>query len=181
MKVETLSIPGLLLVSDGTFVDHRGIFQESYVSEHFVKAGLPFHYAQENVSTSRFNAIRGLHVQRNRPQGKLIKCVYGKIMDVVLDLVTGRFETIELDSLDNQSLWIPPGYAHGFQTLSETSVVTYKCTTLYDRETDGGVNPFDPELAIPWKFMDSPLGPLVSDKDRKLPTLKDYKSEHWKF
>lgn len=166
-------IDGCLALEFGEFEDNRGFFSEAYREEDFQKAGLPTHWAQDNISVSKIGVIRGLHLQKKNPQGKLIRCLEGKITDVCLDVRPyspsfGKWVAVELSR--NKGLYLPPGTAHGFLSHTDNSVVYYKCTTLYDKESDGGINPFDAVLGIPWWSDRS----IVSGKDLGLPSFNEY-------
>lgn len=156
--------------------DDRGYFQEQWSREAFAKEGipLPWNWAQDNTSFSFAGVQRGFHLQRNNPQGKLVTCLYGKIMDVCLDLRVEsptylKMTRIMLNGDHAQSFWLPPGTAHAFLAF-ENSLVHYRCTTPYDAATDGGINSMSPELAMVW-----PPGAFIrSERDRDLPLLVDY-------
>jgi dTDP-4-dehydrorhamnose 3,5-epimerase len=129
---------------------------------------------QDNHSRSRRGTLRGLHFQRRYPQGKLVECVRGAVFDVVVDLrnsspTFGRSYAITLSDEDHRQLWIPPGLAHGFCVLSDEADFLYKCTDYYRPDDEGGVAWDDPDLAVAWPVDD----PLLSEKDRRLPRLRD--------
>jgi dTDP-4-dehydrorhamnose 3,5-epimerase len=174
IQVEKTHLEGCVLVKMENYYDHRGYFQEMYHSETFANLGLPSTFMQDNLSFTVKNAVRGLHLQRSLPQGKMVRCLKGKIIDVVVDLnfhskSFKQFGMFELRESTNAFLYVPPGFAHGFYAV-EDSLVLYKCTTHYDRESDGGVLWNDAELGIPWPQK----CPILSEKDSKLPTLKEY-------
>ncbi len=175
MMVEKTHLNGVLLVKLDRYFDERGYFQETYNKEVFGQLGLPTDYVQDNMSHSKRDVIRGLHLQRNNPQGKLVRCMQGKIFDVVVDLRLNsptfkKWGMFELRDKNNVAIYVPPGYAHGFVTISEESLVSYKCTTLYDRASDGGIRWDDEELGITWPIK----SPIISAKDRGLPTMREY-------
>jgi len=159
------------------FEDHRGVFFEAFNEQAFRETGLPTHWPQDNISLSKASVLRGLHIQRNNPQGKLVRCISGRILDVCVDLRpdSPSFGLWHAELLEgSKALFCPPGTAHGFYSITE-SVVYYKCTTLYDKESDGGINPLDPKLAIPWEMYTPGFDKtILSDKDLKLPTLREY-------
>lgn len=167
-------IPGCFVVEGTGFTDDRGTFEEVYNREDFSLLGLPSDWAQDNLSFSQAKVIRGIHLQQDRPQGKLMRCVFGTILDVCVDLrlespTFGRYVTQILTAHDHRAFYLPPGTGHGFCVLSSDGAwVHYKCTSLYDKETDGGVNYADPSLAIRWPVSD----PIISFKDTQLPTLQ---------
>lgn len=174
-RLESTKIFGCKILHFDPFVDDRGGFQEAFNAETFDEIRLPYLWVQDNISTSRPNVIRGLHIQTDSPQGKLIRCLKGDIFDVCLDTrptsaTYGQHIGIWLN--ENRGLYLPPGTAHGFFSKTE-SVVYYKCTTLYDKASDGGINPFDPELGIDWPGKDW----ILSKKDMDLPSLKVWRKE----
>lgn len=158
------------------FEDERGWFQELWNKKTLAEAGvpLPWAWAQENTSFSYAGVLRGFHVQQNAPQGKLVTCLAGSILDVCLDLRRDspsylRMTRVLLDGAEPRSFWLPPGTAHAFIALSD-ALIHYKCTTPYDAASDGGVNASSPEVAMVW-----PPGEWTrSEKDRGLPKLVDY-------
>lgn len=155
--------------------DDRGYFQELWKGDRAPT------FLQDNVSFSQFGVLRGLHIQRNYPQGKLIHCLKGTIFDVWVDLRKEspsfkKWGAFQLQAERGESIYIPPGLAHGFFTMSQFAMVFYKCTTLYDKESDGGVYWNDPELNIEWPFT-AGLTPILSDKDRQLPPISKYLEE----
>ncbi|MEM1056558.1 MAG: dTDP-4-dehydrorhamnose 3,5-epimerase [Bacteroidota bacterium] len=183
MTVRETTIPGVLVVEPVVHGDARGFFVETFQAERYAEAGIPglgapVAWAQLNQSRSRKNTLRGLHTQIQRPQGKLVRVARGAIYDVVLDLrpgspTFGQWEAHELDDEAHRQLWVPPGLAHGFCVTSEVADVAYACTTLYDGSDEGGVIWNDPDLSISWPVD----APLVSEKDRRLPRLRDLAPE----
>ena len=178
MTVRETTIPGVLLIEPAVHGDARGFFVETFQTERYAEAGLPATWAQLNHSRSRKHTVRGLHTQVRRPQGKLVRVARGAIHDVVLDLrpgspTFGEWEAHDLDDESHRQLWVPPGLAHGFCVTSPTADVVYACTSLYDPTDEGGVAWNDPDLGIAWPTTD----PLVSDKDRALPRLRDLRPD----
>jgi dTDP-4-dehydrorhamnose 3,5-epimerase len=162
--------------------DDRGVFFESFNQSLFKELGLPQRFVQSNVSYTRPNTIRGLHIQQQNPQGKLITCLNGIIQDACVDVrptskTYGRVVTVVLDSEEPASFYVPAGWAHGFFCIEE-SLVQYQCTTLYDQDSDGGINPWGAE--VPW--MDVHIRDkskiTISKKDLALPSLVDYRKLH---
>jgi dTDP-4-dehydrorhamnose 3,5-epimerase len=167
-----LSLDGVVLVEPPVFRDGRGHFLETYHAEKYRQHGIPDRFVQDNHSRSAANVLRGLHAQRRRPQGKLVRCVEGEIWDVAVDLrkdspTFGRWVGEALSGENFRQLWVPPGFAHGFCVLRAPALVEYKCTDFYDRDDEIGVVWNDPRLAIDWPLE----SPLVSEKDRALPVL----------
>ena len=172
-NVET-GIEGLLIIEPKLFRDARGFFLESFQCERYSSLGLNLPFVQDNFSRSKYGVLRGLHFQKTRPQGKLVTCLNGQILDVVVDLrkdsVTyGQSFSCILESEKKTQLWIPPGFAHGFIVLSETADFFYKCTDYYSPEDETGILWNDPDLNIDW-LIDHPI---ISDKDLSLPSLRE--------
>lgn len=162
---------GCLVIPTRVYEDERGWFTEC----HRKAWDLP-EFVQDNCSSSRPGVVRGLHFQTRNPQGKLVRCLAGQILDVALDLrmgspTYGQWEMFQLHP-EGDSVYIPPGFAHGFIAI-DRSILFYKCTTEYDGASDGGINPLDLSLRLPWAAR-SPL--ILSDKDRALPMLREFKS-----
>jgi len=170
---EPMPIPEVIRVRSETFRDERGTFAESFRMGDFARAGIEGPFVQDNLARSRRGVLRGLHFQlAPSAQGKLVTPVEGAIFDVAVDLRRespsfGQWVGVELDAASGESLWIPAGFAHGYQTLSEGATVLYKVTALYDPHQERGIRWNDPELAIPWPMAD----PILSPKDRLLPEL----------
>lgn len=174
MIVKQTDFRGLLIIEPQIFGDDRGFFLETFQDERYREAGIDRIFVQDNLSRSGQGVIRGLHFQKARPQGKLVTCLRGKVFDVVVDLRVGsdtRGETfsIILDSDKRNQLWIPPGFAHGFSVLSESADFFYKCTEYYQPADEHGILWSDPDLSIDWLVSN----PIVSEKDQKLPCLKE--------
>lgn len=170
-----LEIDGLILVEPRSFHDERGFFLESFKESEFAAAGITKRFVQDNHSLSVKNVIRGLHYQKEpRAQGKLVRVIKGRVWDVAVDIRPGstsygKWLGVELSEENHLMLYIPPGFAHGFASLSNEVHLLYKCTQEYDPALDAGIRWDDPDLAIQW-----PVGnPLLSPKDRILPLLKD--------
>lgn len=167
-------LEGCFIIDDWVFKDERGCFFESYNQDKLNKLlGYELNFVQDNISFSVANTLRGLHFQRNNPQGKLIRVLQGRIMDVAVDLrrdskTYGQWIAVELHDKKAQAFYIPPGFAHGFYAF-QNSLVTYKCTTLYDKDSDGGINAFDETLGIQWPSKDV----IISNKDVMLPKFKE--------
>lgn len=169
MKVTHCAIPELLLIEPRIYCDNRGAFLETYNERAFAAAGLRQHFVQDNFSVSKRNVIRGLHYQVRQPQGKLVRVVRGSVLDVAVDLrrwspTFGRHIAFPLAEKDFQALWIPPGFAHGFATLSEEAVFFYKTTDFHAPEGERTILWNDSALGIDWGV--TPEAAIVSDKDR---------------
>jgi len=152
--------------------DSRGYFLELHHDVRY-RTAIPERFVQDNASRSVHGVIRGLHYQTGTPQGKLVTVLDGEILDVAVDIrrgspTFGRHADIVLSGETCRQLYIPPGFAHGFYVTGPHALVLYKCTELYDPSSERGIRWDDPTLAIGW-----PSGaPIVSDRDRKLPTLE---------
>lgn len=178
MDIIGTDIPGVFAIRPKVFKDPRGSFAETYSKMRFdAAAGGPVEFVQDNHSVSHpAHVLRGLHFQRHpSAQGKLVRCVRGRIWDVAADVrrgspTFGRHVAMELSAENGLQLWVPAGFAHGFLTLEPDTEVVYKVTAYYDPVADGGILWNDPGLAIPWPL---PAGaaPVLSDKDARLPLL----------
>ena len=174
MNVRQTSLPGVLLLEPKIFRDERGFFTETFNTRSLAGSGVPSEFVQDNHSRSARGVVRGLHYQLRSPQGKLVHVARGRIFDVAVDIRLGSphfgaWFGIELDDENLASLWIPPGFAHGFCVLSDVADVIYKCTTLYDPADDRGILWNDPAVAIEWPVE----SPIVSLKDSRLRKLSD--------
>ena len=174
-KFSHLEIPDVILVEPLSFKDGRGVFKEIYKYSDFTKAGIKEHFLQDNYSKSVKNVLRGLHYQKHpKAQGKLVRCLKGRIFDVAVDMrkgspTYGRWIGVELSGDNKRMLYIPPAFAHGFLVLSNFAEVIYKCTEEYSPEDDRGIIWDDPDIGINWPIKK----PILSAKDRKHPMLKD--------
>jgi len=174
MKVIETKLPGVLIIEPKVFGDSRGFFKETFQAERYREAGIEYNFVQDNHSRSQKGVLRGLHFQITRPQGKLVSCSQGAVFDVAVDVdpasaTFGQYVGIELTEDNHRQFWVPPGYAHGFCVLTDTADFQYKCTDYYDPSDEGGLIWNDLDIAIEWPIDQ----PLLSDKDAKLPTLKD--------
>jgi dTDP-4-dehydrorhamnose 3,5-epimerase len=170
-----VELPGLVLVHPQVLGDDRGFFLELYKHTDFARAGIKEHFVQDNYSKSAKGVLRGLHYQKfPKAQGKLVMCMKGRIYDVAVDIRKGspqygKWVGIELSEENRLMLFVPPGFAHGFQVLSETAEVLYKCTEEYSPANDRGIIWNDPELNIAWPLKNG----LLSGKDKVHPLLRD--------
>ena len=176
MKINKTLIEDLLIIEPQLFKDERGFFYESYNKNNL---DINIVFVQDNESKSYKGVIRGLHFQAPPfEQTKLVRCVSGNILDVAVDLRTnsktyGKSFSIELSSENNKQLFVPKGFAHGFQVLSETAIVNYKVDNFYNPKSDSGIIWNDKDLSIDWNL---DVKPILSDKDLKLILVKDLKS-----
>jgi dTDP-4-dehydrorhamnose 3,5-epimerase len=178
MEVEDCILPGVRIIKPKQFFDDRGSFVESFNQKVYAEAGINEEMVQDNRSISTQGVIRGLHFQRNKPQGKLVWCSLGTVFDVVVDInpksstFAQHFEILLSDNEATQ-LWIPAGYAHGFCAITEVAHFQYKCTEFYSPEDEAGIIWDDPQINIKWpKFQNY----KISQKDRNLPTLHQFSS-----
>lgn len=173
MKVTKTDLPGVLIIEPKMFGDERGFFLETFQAERYRDlAGISLPFVQDNHSRSKRGVLRGLHLQRKRAQGKLVRAARGEIFDVAADIdptssTFGRWVGVTLSDANQRQLWIPPGYAHGFVVVSEIADFEYKCTDYYDPQSEAGVIWNDPDLAIAWPLEN----PTLSEKDKRLPKL----------
>jgi dTDP-4-dehydrorhamnose 3,5-epimerase len=169
MKMEALAIPEVLLITPRVFGDARGFFMESWNRRAFAEAGLDLDFVQDNHSRSQQGVLRGLHYQIRQPQGKLVRVVAGAVFDVAVDLhrsspYFGQWAGATLSAENQQMLWVPPGFAHGFYVLSESADFLYKTTEFYAPEAERCVIWNDPDIAIDWPLLDN-KPPLLASKD----------------
>ena len=169
MKIETLCIPEVLLITPKVFYDDRGFFMESWNKNTFTEFGLDIDFVQDNHSKSQQNVLRGLHYQIYKPQGKLIRVVSGKVFDVAVDLrrsspYFGKWVGAILSADNYQMLYIPPGFAHGFYVLSGYADFLYKTTEFYMPKEERCVIWNDPTIAIKWPLFNN-RQPTLTNKD----------------
>lgn len=178
MRINKTYIEGLLIIEPQLFIDNRGFFYESFNKNKLGKS-INTVFVQDNESKSYKGVIRGLHFQEPPfEQTKLVRCVYGNIMDVAIDLRTksetyGKSFSIELSSKNNKQLFIPRGFAHGFQVLSDEAIVNYKVDQYYNLDYEKGIIWNDEDLLIKWN---NKIRPIVSEKDLNLESFKNLKS-----
>jgi dTDP-4-dehydrorhamnose 3,5-epimerase len=176
MKIETTTLPGVLVFTPKIFRDDRGAFLESYNERTMAEAGLPSHWVQDNQSVSKKNVVRGIHYQLIQPQGKLVRAVCGAVLDVAVDLrrsspTFGKHEAVELNAENGRMLWIPQGFGHAFLVQSETAVFAYKVTDYYSPAGERTILWNDPEIGIDWPIGESEA--IVSAKDRAGTRLRE--------
>ena len=174
MNTKETSLPGVLIIEPTVFKDERGFFLESYHEQRYKEAGISLPFVQDNHSRSGKNTLRGLHLQLNNPQGKLVRVTSGSVFDVAVDVspnssTFGKWVGLELSAENFLQLYVPPGYAHGFFVLSDTAEFQYKCTTLYDPKDEVTVRWNDPDLGIDWPSNE----PLLSKKDSSALTTSE--------
>ena len=181
MNVIPTKIKGVFIIEPKVFKDSRGYFFEVFSKMDFEKhTGMKIDFVQDNESCSFKGVLRGLHFQKPPySQAKLVRCVVGKVFDVVVDLrkgspTYGQFETVELSEENNLHFFIPKGMAHGFEVLSDRAIFQYKCDEYYHPEAEGGIDPYDPQINIKWQI--SKEHAILSEKDKKLPSFIDFQS-----
>lgn len=178
MIVQDTKLSGVKIILPKVFSDSRGFFKESFNKKRYEEAlGLTLDFVQDNYSRSSQGVLRGLHFQKNFPQGKLVSVTHGEVLDVVADInpkssTYGQYVAVTLSATEHNQLWVPPGYAHGFYVLSERADFFYKCTDYYNPQDEGGVAWNCPDLAIDWPTQT----PELSEKDKLHPTLKELAS-----
>jgi dTDP-4-dehydrorhamnose 3,5-epimerase len=174
MLLTPTALPGVSVVTAPVFGDDRGSFSELFHAEKFAAMGLPTAFVQDNHSRSARHTLRGLHHQlAPHAQGKLVRAVTGRVFDVAVDLrphsaTRGRWVGVTLEAGDGRSLYIPPGFAHGFLVLSDHADVTYKCTAPYHPASERALAWNSPALAIQWPLPPG-VAPLLSPRDQGAP------------
>lgn len=175
MKVDETPIEGLLIIQPDVYFDERGYFLETYNKEKWKELGINFDFMQDNQSQSSEGVLRGLHFQ-NPPyaQGKLVSVIAGAVIDIAVDLrkkskTYGSYFALELSEQNKTIFWIPPGFAHGFVSLQDNTIFSYKCTQVYNKQSEASIRWDDPDLAIDWKIQN----PIISEKDRNAPFFKE--------
>ena len=191
ITVEKCPIEGLYVITPAVYGDERGYFTETYQQRDMAEAGLDMHFVQDNQSGSTKGVLRGLHFQKEYPQGKLVRVINGAVFDVAVDLrpgssTYGKWFGIELSAENHKQFYIPEGFAHGFFVLSDFAAFCYKCTDFYHPGDEGGLAWNDPSIGIEWPGIKgvyqgsasaegytmadgTPL--ILSEKDQKWPVL----------
>ncbi len=177
MKLIKTDIPDLYVIEPRVFHDERGHFYESYNADVFSKYDIHYKFVQDNHSKSSFGVLRGLHYQKGvHAQTKLVRVTSGKVIDVAVDIRKGsptylKVFSIELSEENKRQLLIPKGFAHGFVVLSEKAEFLYKCDTLYNQASEGGINFADPTLNVDWGLNENEI--IVNEKDKAHPLLEN--------
>lgn len=180
MNVIKTDIEGVVVIEPRVFDDARGYFFESYSRRRFDEAVRPIEFVQDNESMSTHGVIRGLHFQRPPfSQSKLVRCVRGAVLDVVVDIrrgspTYGQHVAVELTGENRRQLFVPRGFAHGFAVLSDEAVFQYKCDNYYHPESEGGISIADNSLGIDWRI--DPAEAILSEKDLRNPMLRYFES-----
>lgn len=180
MNAIKLEIEGLYILEPQIFEDERGYFFESFNQSRFESlVGTCVNFCQDNESFSHKNVLRGLHFQAPPfAQGKLVRVTQGAVLDIAVDIRSnsstyGQYKAVLLSAENKRQFWIPEGFAHGFLTLEDETVFNYKCTNLYHKESEGGLNWNDPSLQIDWGITEQPV---LSDKDRVEEHFSEFKT-----
>ncbi|MEO6883743.1 MAG: dTDP-4-dehydrorhamnose 3,5-epimerase [Bacteroidia bacterium] len=178
MEFKSTPIADLWIIQPKVFEDERGYFFESYNKSIFLKHGVDTEFLQDNQSLSQKNVLRGLHFQ-NPPyaQGKLVRVIKGAVWDIAVDIrknskTYGHSFGIELSEKNKTMFWIPTGFAHGFLTLEDDTIFSYKCTNVYNKNAEDSILWDDSDLKIDWKITE----PLLSEKDKNAQPLKNFVS-----
>lgn len=179
MEIVKTRIEGLLIIKPKVFNDERGYFFEAYNEQKLKNEGFEQHFVQDNISKSSKHVLRGLHFQ-NPPyaQAKLVQVISGAVLDVAVDIrknspTYGEHYAIELSDKNNLLFFIPKGFAHGFLTLEDDTIFSYKCTELYNKEAEGAILWNDKHLTINWNVDN----PIVSEKDNIAPSFESFNSQ----
>lgn len=177
--IET-KIKDLYIIESTVFGDNRGYFMETYNKDEFFSAGLQYEFIQDNQSSSKKGVLRGLHFQKAYPQAKLVRVLKGTVYDVAVDLrknsqTYGQWQGVLLSEENKRQFMIPRGFAHGFLVVSDYAEFAYKCDDRYHPEDEGGIAYNDPYLAIDWMEQLGEGKIVLSEKDKKLPTLQETK------
>lgn len=174
MKLSELSIPGLFVAESPVHGDDRGFFREWFKLDDFDAAGVPFHAEQANLSMSSRDVVRGLHYSvASQGQAKVVTCVFGELDDVIVDIRVGspsfgRVEVVHLGAGEGRSVLLPAGVAHGFCVTSDHAALSYLLSSPFNASAELEINPFDPEINVPWTLRGQAL---VSPKDAAAPSL----------
>ena len=175
MKISHSKLEGCVIIEPRVFGDERGFFLETFQAVRYKQeAGIDLPFVQDNHSRSAMGVLRGLHFQKTKPQGKLVRVVRGEVYDVAVDIrkgsaTFGKWEGVILSEDNKKQFWVPPGFAHGFVVLSDIADFEYKCTDYYDPSDEGNILWNDPDLNIRW-----PVDvPILSEKDADALKLAD--------
>jgi dTDP-4-dehydrorhamnose 3,5-epimerase len=181
MEVIKTEIEGVVIIEPRVFGDARGYFFESFNAREFAeKTGMQVNFVQDNESMSHYGVLRGLHFQQPPfAQSKLVRVVKGRVLDIAVDIrvgspTYGKYVSVELTEDNHRQFFMSKGFAHGFSVLSDEVIFQYKCDEFYAPQSEGAIAWNDPDLAIDWQIPADKV--LLSDKDKKHPFLRDFKS-----
>ena len=175
MKVIETKLQDCVIIEPKVFGDERGFFLETFQAARYAEmAGISLPFVQDNHSRSTKGVLRGLHFQKTKPQGKLVRVVRGEVYDVAVDIRAGSatyglWEAVILSEENKKQFWVPPGFAHGFVVMSDTADFEYKCAEYYDPADEASLLWSDPDLGIPWPV----VSPTLSEKDASASVLAD--------
>ena len=177
IKVTGCEIDGLCVIEPTVFKDERGYFVETYNYNDFKAEGLDMQFLQDNQSMSVRGVLRGLHYQKQYPQGKLVRVIRGEVFDVAVDLrehskTFGKWFGVVLSAENKKQFYIPEGFAHGFLVLSDEAEFAYKCTDFYHPGDEGGLLWCDPQIGVEWPLQEG-VELLLSEKDKNWKGLKE--------
>jgi dTDP-4-dehydrorhamnose 3,5-epimerase len=186
IRVTKLEIPGLCIIEPAVHGDSRGYFMETYNQNDMKEAGLDMVFVQDNQSMSVKGVLRGLHYQKQFPQGKLVRVVRGAVYDVAVDLRKNsptykQWYGVELTAENKKQFYIPEGFAHGFLVLSDEAEFCYKVTDFYHPNDEGGLLWNDPEIGVQWPLDRIDCEPKLSDKDMKNSTFAELQAQNFSF
>jgi len=176
MEFKRCEIEGLVIIEPTVFKDDRGYFYEAYNAIDFQNNGIPDVFVQDNESLSQKNVLRGLHFQKPPyGQAKLIRVIQGKVLDVAVDLrknstTYGKHFTLELSAENKKMFYIPAGFAHGFLTLEDDTIFSYKCSNLYNKDAEDSLSWDDKDLNIDWNVDN----PILSEKDKRAQNFNEF-------
>ncbi|RNC85705.1 MAG: dTDP-4-dehydrorhamnose 3,5-epimerase [Balneola sp.] len=178
MKITSARIPEVKIIEPQVYEDDRGYFLESFRKQVLLEHGIEMNFVQDNISKSYKGTVRGLHYQLEKPQGKLVQCIKGEVLDVAVDVrraskTFGNYVAVKISEKNHRQIYIPEGFAHGFSVLSDEAIVHYKCTDYYDKDSERGIRWDDPLIRINWDIS----RPILSDKDRRQPLFSSLKEE----
>jgi dTDP-4-dehydrorhamnose 3,5-epimerase len=176
MNIIQTKLANCVIIEPKVYGDDRGFFLETFQTERYATAGITLPFVQDNHSRSSKGVLRGLHFQKTKPQGKLVRVVRGEVYDVAVDIrlgspTYGRWEAVVLSEDNKKQFWVPPGFAHGFVVISGSADFEYKCTDYYDPSDEGSLLWSDPDLNIPWPIDN----PILSEKDAQALLLANLK------
>ncbi len=181
MKIIPTPLEGCFVIEPSVFEDKRGFFYESFNQRRFEEAtGVSGAFVQDNIAESAYGVVRGLHLQRPPyAQAKLVTCLQGRVLDVVVDVREGSptygvHISIELNAENKRQLYVPKGFLHGYSVLYKTALFAYKCDAYYEKSAEDGINPIDPALGIDWQLKAKDY--KLSEKDRNAPMFEQLKA-----
>ena len=175
--LEKTKFKDVVVITPRVFEDQRGYFCETHNYFNLAQYGFTVNFVQDNESKSKKNVIRGLHYQWDEPMGKLVRVINGSVRDVIVDIrkgsqTYGESLSVVLSDENKKQLWVPPGFAHGVVSLEEGTILSYKCSSVYNQDGESGINPFDKKLNIDWGLPVEEA--LISEKDLLAKSFDEY-------